>query len=494
MIDEAEIKKINTDLRWIAQTTKKLSTRLNWILGKIINTDFRWIATQTSKIKTDLRWLAYAYEEINDKAIIYSDWVVKINGVDVTVLNDVDMDSIQITHDINAEENKGSIASFVLHRRFDKLDYTNAGVASQITNQNVVIIEINGIQEFNGKISNLICDSEAEIVTVTAIGTRPSDMRQTISIPLASVNESLHLYHCLISNVNIDNPYIAIDEEAPQYYKGVQVDLGTEIQQNTIRYSALLDATTLANQVNDGDFIPKQNWTYFWLAKFQHIINGLTQATLKYLGTSLGSMTTDAWKINGLSYHYQKENDDTETDLGTYKVGSAPYNVISVKNGKKVTKDRWEDRDDGLYLVKDGSYDYVQYAKDVAALEYEKLQNINGDVLPVTSADITLSLDAYYYYGIKLLTRINVTNTTTAGIYTNLNGFPVAVKTITLRCATQGQNSMVVILNCDNQKSQVELEEIDARYPSEDSDEYIQEENVRLVHQKFDPNKWGYVG
>jgi hypothetical protein len=492
MIDEREIKQINTDFRWLKSIQKIISTRLDWIFGKLINTDFRWIADKIKILKTDFRWLKYSYEDSSLYPIDYTKWIVKINNVNLVALDDIDMNSITITHDITAEEVKGSTATFILHRRHDRLNYDNQGNSSQITNQNNVIIEINGHVEFTGKISNLNCNSEAETITVTAIGTRPTDKRHIVNLPLPSLNEDLNLYHCILNNPVIDNPYIDPNEETPQYYKGIKVNLGTKIEQNILRYSSMVNSTTLAEQIEDGTFTPKQNWTYFWLAKFEHLILGLKQITLSYLGTSLGSMSCDAWKITGAAYKYQKELEDTETDLGEYTVGSAPYNEISVTNGWKITHQKWVDKKDGLYNVKEEGYDYREYAKRIVDLEYQKLLNINGQILPATSCQISLSIDAYYYYNIGLLTRINITNTTTPNEYNYQQGFPVAVKTITLRCSTQGQNSMITELICDNLKSQLELEEIDAQYPEETSEEFLFPETSIRMYQKFDPNSWSY--
>lgn len=495
MLDEREVKKINTDIRWIRQISKIISTRLDSILGKIINTDIRWRAIVSKIIKTDLRWLKNSYTDINKYSISHTDWEVYINGTELTVLDDVDLNSILITHDITQEEQKASSAQFILNRRHDKLNYTNTGSASQITNNNTVIIKIKGRTEFTGKISNLTCNSETETVNVIAIGERPADKRHTVSIPMSSVDEQLHLYHCLINNIQIDNPYIDPDDENPEYYKGIKVNLGTEIEQNILRqiYISPLGTEGLAEEIENGDFQPAQNFTYFWFASFKNFITGWWQFGTRYLGTTLGSLSTDTWRMLGCMYRRQKEFEDTETELETYEVGEEPYNEISVKNGKKITKFRWVDKSDGLWSIKDESYDYTEYAKRVADLEYEKIQNINGDVLPKTSADISISIDAYYYYNIGLLTRINISNTTTVNIYNNQNGFPVAVKTIQIRCSTEGENSMIVTLTCDNQKSQLELEEIDDRYPDEESDEFITEAEETRQFRKFDPNIWGYV-
>ena len=561
MLDEREIKKLSCDIRWSQQIIKIISTQVNWILGKLINLDLRWKAITSKIVSLDLRWLKSSYDDIFKFPISYTDWEVYINGTELIVIDDVDTNSLLITHDITQEEEKASQAQFILNRRHDKLNYTKTGVASEITNNNIVIVKIKGVTEFTGKISNLTCNSETETVNVIAIGTRPSDKRHTVPIPMPSLNEQLHLYHCLISNINIDNPYIDSNDKNPEYYKGIFVNLGSKIEQNFLRYSAIIDITTLAGEIEEGNFTPKQNWTYFWFAKFTHFILGLTQGTLRYLGTSLGSLSTDAWKINGASYKYQKELEDTEILLGDgtviasdfdeisgiegsivinklisggyinsygtilnkfkiitnlkdfniqydgkeasiyeiiknklgYYVGSAPYNEISVKNGEKITKDKWVDKSDGLYLIKEESYNYTQYAKRVADLEYQKLLNINNQILPKTSAEINLSIDAYYYYNIGLLTRINITNTTTSNIYNQNNGFPVSVKNIKIQCAIEGENSMIVTLSCDNSKSQLELEEIDAQYPDEESDEFVFEEKSDRVYQKFDPNSWGYI-
>ena len=544
LIDESEIKKINTDLRWLKQVEEIISTRLDTIKGKKIDTDLRWIAETSKIINTDLRWIKYDYDEISLHPINRtSDWVVKINGTDMVPLNDVQMDSITITHDINTEKTKGSIATFILNRRHDKLDYDNQGTSSQITNNNAVVIEIDGQEEFSGKIFNLVCANDGETVTVTAKGSRPSDKRQTVKIPLASIGDNAHLYQCFLNSPIIDKPYldtrqviqgesgtywtgsvwdgdvenaltfatysaaesyingvatgntlfhdnvpeVANYDATPNYYKGITVDLGTQIEQNIMRYSSFQETSSLADEIEAGNFQTKQNWIYFWFATFVHYITNTSATTLRYLGKSLGSLSTDLWEITGASYKYQKKLDDIETDLGSYQTGSAPYRKISPKNGKKITKYQWEDKNDGLYLSKDAGYDNEQFAKDVANIEYSKLKNINGDVLPVTSADIQLTLDGYYYYGIKLLTRINITNTTTANIYNANNGFPVSVKTITIN-----SGDMKVTLNCSNQYSQLELDEIDEDYPSEDSSEYVFEAESIRHNQKFDPNSWTY--
>jgi len=488
LLDESEIININTDIRWIQQINSLISTQINTILGKTISTDFRFKEENDVKIKTDLRWVAIGgYEAVTQNPIDYSDIQVKINGTNLISYSDVDIQSIIITHDITQTANKASTASFVLHRRHDRLNEDNQGNSSEITNNNEVQIIINGNTEFSGKISNLNASSQNESVIVNALGARPEPSKTSVIIPLSGVNESIHPYHCMVNSIQIDNPFIDTDDEVPEYYKGVKVNLGTEIVQNILRYSSFGDITALAEKAENGTLTTKQNWTYFWLAKAENFLTGSEWFNLRYIGTSLSSMTADTWAITGLAYKYQKQLDDTENDLGFYYLGSEPYYEVAVKNGRKIAKDKWENKIDGLYRVLDAQYDYEQYAKDVAELEYEQLKNINGDILPITSATIGLTLDAYYYYGIKLLTRVNLNNTTTANIYNGNNGFPVAVWTIQINTA-----DMSVTLNCNNQQSQVELEEIVARYPDEESDEYLIEGESVKVYSKWDANNWSY--
>ncbi|MCK9543705.1 MAG: hypothetical protein M0R03_16925, partial [Novosphingobium sp.] len=107
-----------------------------------------------------------------------------------------------------------------------------------------------------------------------------------------------------------------------------------------------------------------------------------------------------------------------------------------------------------------------------------------------TSIDVTL--DAYYYYNLKLLTRINIGKTTTSDIYKNNNGFPVAIKTVNIAINTDSR--IMVTVQCDNQKSLSELEEIDARYPDEDSDEFVSIKTLIPKERKLNLETGTYGG
>lgn len=535
---------INTDFRWLVLLKRNILLSFSWLWAKSINTDFRWLGLTKRNILTDFRWLSAPYTSL--EPINHGDVQIFINGTDILLGNDIDIETGNIIHTAG----QTSQASFRLARKHDDLDRTHLGIASQITNQNPVQIYIDGHLEFDGYIMTINVDSESETVVITAKMDEPADSRHSISLPLPSVNEKLHLYHCLVNTVQIDNPkedtraiiignngrywngsawvfyitdamlfatdidaqdyidnYIDLSvdlifeskqpsvagrERNPQYYHGVKVNLGTKIQQQVNRYSlpdtVINDKGLNAQQIEDGTFIIQPNYTYFWTLRARNLRTGSYNGITQYIGTSLASTTTDLWSLISVSPMYQKIRDNIETELGYYYVGSAPYKEISPKNGWLITDTKWQDRNNGLYAIKEASYDYRNYAKLVAGLEYQKLQNVHGDILPVTSASLDITFDAYYYYNIKLLSRINVTNTTVSNTYNNLNGFPVSVKSININFA-----SMKITLTTDNRLSQEEIDEIDSQMPDEESSLYVTKEKATLILRKFDLKTWKYV-
>ncbi len=176
----------------------------------------------------------------------------------------------------------------------------------------------------------------------------------------------------------------------------------------------------------------------------------------------------------------QEVYDIIEKGLG-FTIGEAPFEDISVRNGILVTTPKLTDEPDRLSSIKEAGFNFVEYAKEVAILEFEKLLNINGNILPDTTCTFNLTVDAYLYYRISLLTRINVDNTTESNIYNNQNGFPVSVKSITITSADRR-----VSLEVDNIKSTKELEEIDGEFPNEEDDEYNEKEQRVLIAIKTD--------
>jgi hypothetical protein len=537
-------KLMRLDLRWHELFLHGINLSLSWLLAKKINIDLRWLRTVKSSFNTDLRWLTNPYSVFTP--INPGDFQILINGTDILLGNDIDVQSGNIVHTVGQK----SQATFVLARKHDDLNRTHSGVASQITNNNPVQIYIDGHLEFDGTITELNLNSETETISVLAQMEQPVDNRHSISLPLPSVNEKIHPYHCLVNNAQIDNPLedtraviigsngwywtgsawnffienamtfgsdaaaqsyvdsyvdntvtkifdikkpsVTSREKNPPYYKGVKINLGTKIVQQLDKYKDLeyiIDGKGhWASEIEAGTFIPKPNYSYFWAVLAHNVRNGQRNGDYRYIGTSLGSVATDLWVLDGVTPSYQKIKPNIVTELGYYYIGEAPYKEVSAKNGQLIPSQKWQDRNDGLYNVLDASYNFTDYAKTIANLEYQKLLNINGNVLPITGSSIEITFDAYYFYNVKLLTRINVTNTTVANTFNNTNGFPVSVKSVNINFKT-----MKITLATDNRLSQIELDEIESMKPDENSSAYVYPESAVRVYHKFDLKTWSYV-
>lgn len=534
VMDSETIETLNTDLRLLEKITKIGQMGIDLIHARKINTDLRTIVTVSAIVNTDLRFTFGAFEEVAHNVINRPDFDVKIDG---TSVDDLKLDSIVIRHDIDTESN----VTFTLARKHDELNYQLDGTFSEITNQNLVEIYIDGNKEFEGNISELNTNSENETVQITAIGECPATSRKNIKLPMTSLNERLHPYQVLLHSPRIYNPVIDPNEENPKKFLGIKIDLGTQVTQKVLRYSTIADTPVgstniigsnsngfyngftlnignvslggaslgrTAFAITEGTFQPRQNWTYFWgPVVAENFLTGNT-STGFYVGTSLSGYTSDVWELLQVRYKYQRILEDAETGVVSlddpspgfvqvsdlediepnseitkkteYFVGSAPYREISTRNGRLIPAQKWVDRPNGLYEETDSGYDYLEYAKKIADLEYDKIKNINGSILPETSADIELMLDGYYYYRVGLLNRLNIENTTTEDIYNGNNGFPVAVKGITISSI-----NMRVTLNCDNTLSQEEIEEIEAKFP--DPLDFQTESKSIFVEGKYDP-------
>ena len=481
-LDESTLTKLNTDFRFNLSLKEIINTFISFIKAKILNTDFRFLGTIKKLLKTDFRFLRYDYDEIEPKG--RTDFLVKVNGVEIT---DTDLTSIRI----RLAEDTNSEATFIVGRKHDKPNYTVDGTYLPINTDSTVNIYFNNVLLFSGKINQLDCSGSSERITVSAIGEEPEKKYHTVNLLLPSVNETRHLYHVIIDEINIKDPTIIneYNEDNP-FYRGIKVDLGTDEKEISSKWSRIGGIGSLLEGVQNGTWRPKQNWTYFWFVYANNLINNRTLSG-RYVGTSLSPLSDDLWEMTGLSVQYQRIFDNETQELGYYYVGSSPYKEISVKNGKYTSASKWVDKEDGLYTETGESYDYVDYAKKVAEIEYEKLKDANN-VAPsdsnyrIATVSINLTIDAYLYYNLGLLTSINIDNTTEVDVYKNNNGFPVRIKEIVI-----DSNSMIVNLNADNQKTLTELEEIDEEeYPDEPT---VTPATSSLRNSKFDPNRYEEV-
>jgi len=243
---------------------------------------------------------------------------------------------------------------------------------------------------------------------------------------------------------------------------GVRVNLGNHIDENVIRFSAW-SIGVRGEDIENGKWQPWVGFEYFWYVtlKKYDMESPLSRVFYHiYIGNSLGPVSTDIYEILNANGPFQAICYDSTTHLGYYTIGLPPYKDISVTNGVRHSDSRWVDKEDGLYSESEASYDYTDYCKAVARIEYSKILNINNAVSPETKANIDMTIDAYLYYGLKLLTRINLINTTVAGIYQYLNGFPVSIKQIII-----DSNTMKITLNTDNNKSAYEITKLSGFLP-----------------------------
>ena len=547
VLDDSVKTIISTDIRFRQLISEILNCHINTVEGKILNTDIRWSETVNNILGMDIRFNAVAVGEY-EEPISRLDFHVFLDNIELT---DVKKDAINVYH----VDNEKSRATIILARQHDRLDYTLAGVYSQITNQNALRVEIDEHVEFNGFINQIDVKSEDESVQLIAFTDDPKlDERSLVTLSIPSIDEKLNLHHALVHNPVIENPRVLPDDLNPSFYNGILIDAGYNEAQNISRWELFAEIgftaakVTLSEEdleeyaVNHGysagsvkKFVPEQNWTYFWFAKASNFITGTEWLDMRYVGTSPASLTSDTWEITGMAYWFQRKFDSSKIRLGNgivyandfkyvytwdakrmynilkphgsisyngasieyyknqpsvysimqnnigYQFGSAPFKKVSCKAGILRAKDAWVDHPDGLYSHRDESYDYRQFAQIVGALELQKIQNINGDILPKTSADIEVFIDGYYYYNLTLLKRINIDNTVSSNIYKNNNGFPISIKSVEIDSST-----MKVTMHCDNQWSRTEMLEIEAEYPAEDSPQFLFSETNTLLSTKFD--------
>lgn len=591
LIDERETFLIDSNFTALSTKLETLDSSFNCLEGILIDTDIQVLQTVKFLMNSDFKCLTAVLEDI--EPIKMTDFEVYLDNV-LLANTDVDLSSIAISHVIDEK----STATLILNRRHDKLNYDLENNLRTITNQNTIRIEIQGIVEFEGKISNINGQfTTTENVTITAKSSTPSYSYEQKLLSLPSLDKSLSLYDILVQNPQIENEYIDPDEANPKKYKGIRVPFGKKIKQSVTRYEQIDSLENFANKIQTNTFYPRQNWTYFWSPTvFQPKFFGInvggntlgtnipskpdntpfhalslpvftipefqfpgTQATgstslihFDYIGTSLSPVSSDIWVLKHANHRYQRVYDDIITRVGDgkvfvgeieelnlnvdaddiynalisagyidgsgnlqnsfknniftaedmdidysiniknkvydlldasfgYYIGTAPYKTIDTRNGIFIPKFRWEDRANGLYSVLDAGYDFTTFAQKIAELEYQKLLNINGDIAPATSCTFELTLDAYYYFNLQLLNRINVDNTIQTNIYNNTNGFPVSIKTITIT-----SNSRTINITADNSKSNLELAEIDGQYPDENDEEYNQPAQAVLIALKTD--------
>lgn len=318
-----------------------------------------------------------------------------------------------------------------------------------------------------------------------------------INIPLQTIGKMIDPYEVILNDITFNNDLTTLEAgyDIGSGYKGVIVDLGKIVEEHIVRGQLTLTGWTEVN-----NWKPDQNKSYFYVftgkkylgenrtystynflnsTSSLSISSTITLYTLYtnfnhvYIGTTL-SITDDLYDVDHIDVYWQEIYDNNEQDyinqttgaiaegypsyttyfkpadgseIGKYyaKYGSAPYKEISYANGIYKSVIKYEDRDNGFWETKNINYDYTKYAYEQAKAEYNKLD------LYGTKVRLTLTLDAYFYYNINLLSKINIINTTIANCYKDQSGFPLSVHEINI-----DSNLMLVTINCDSSKSSLE--------------------------------------
>jgi hypothetical protein len=515
VVDNSTNTVMMTDFRTQAVTNKYMPTLFNLNRCSQMRTDFRTAGFYNTSIQTDFRYKPQA-TGVSYPLLPRTTLIIQIDGVTVEA-QDIKLDSLKIIWN----DEQPSTASFIMCRRHDKLDYTLLNTYCQITNKNAITVSFDG-NVFTGIIDNYKPVSTEEIIQVECVGEIRAVQSNTVNLPLPSVDEQMQFYHIINWSADIKKPTTAYDivetdkygnivyEDGypklinPSFYKGVKINQGTsEIETGYVpnTWMILYGDNPVANPFGftGRDFSkwnPVQGYEYFWQITADCVNPdetstnyGIKYRTAKYIGKDgaiQGQLGGDLWSAIDYNYLQQKPLVNVITELGYYYIGSYPFEEVSGTNGKYVAIYHWEDRSDGLYYVKNKNWDNVSYAQSLANARFNQMKTSNGVAANSssyceTNANITITMQAFKYYNIGMLTKINIVNTTQSGIYTNLNGFPVRPKTITLDFS-----SMTVSLQCDNMLTLLEKKQLE--YNVGDAPAEKPEWKVK-VYQKFDINR-----
>ena len=247
------------------------------------------------------------------------------------------------------------------------------------------------------------------------------------TLALSSINERRHLYDVIVDNINLN-------EAGSSYYSSLEVHLGKvykKIYGGFIVYQEWLDVHGVWNMPPG-----KQDVRIFNFQGFKR--DGDNGYGANFIGE--GPMTYAS--VNGGHADFQWLEDDSIVDSGIVVIGSGQPKKIyySSNSDKKISNTfrevaqadgPWGPNTNWLYESTEETYDYTSYALDNAQFELSQNNKLTS------SATVTLSLDAFEYYNIKLNDLIGLSNTLILNFYNNQNGFPLNIENINIDCATR---------------------------------------------------------
>ncbi len=274
---------------------------------------------------------------------------------------------------------------------------------------------------------------------------------------------SLNSLNSRINKLNIISEDIELNYQKDSYTKSIKVDLGedyTTVYRNSIyykQYKVFYNSSNQTYSVNQAEVDEDINN----LKRLCGVLNGelFVIQNNKYVGNNVSTDSQFVYlgKIT-VMFIYQWIVSDTRNTYVVYnhlRYPVPPSSTVIIGSGdpqKYINMQQYGSRvctpyyrviningTDWLAKGNEMTYDYKDYGKDIANFELTQNNSL------ITSASITLLLDAFEYYNLGFDNRINIDNTIETNIYNNSNGFPLNIDSVVIDCSTR-----VVTLNLTN--------------------------------------------
>jgi hypothetical protein len=381
---------------------------------------------------------------INSMELKYGgEWLQDSNNNGIADIDDTDHVAINDPVYIHFEKNIATALTEVLTAAsglisgFDSLPFSGNFVPEFVKSYNTYAVLIDELLQ-NTANANWYTD-ENERVKFQVVGSG-----QIKSLNLASLNVKRHPYDTIINDIRLN-------KKSSNYAKSLEVKLSNHTinKWNRSEFSGWLDSIPLFLQnLKDKTVFGFQQWGEV-SPKFYVGINQ----------TIYGYVSTDGWVLKPtIVIQWKATERNYEIDNITVGAGEPKKQIYLTSYGIKECNQKWEEKnrphqvegpgqtiyeteteEPWLTITTEESYNRIAFATDLANFEL----NQNNKLL--TTANVSILLDAYEYYNIKFSDMINLSNTTQSNIYNNANGFPLNIQSVQLNLATR-----TVTLNLTN--------------------------------------------
>ena len=249
------------------------------------------------------------------------------------------------------------------------------------------------------------------------------------TLALSSLNSKRHPYDLFIHDVHLN-------KMPTEYAKSYLIKCGKDIRQRWQRrtFSGWMKSLpSFVKGLDESTCFDFQQWGNMgvkWYCGMNQIIYGYADEHGWVLKPTIVVQWADP--------HNDKYNNKNLPDL-TVGSGSPQKTIFLESYGKKTVNEQWAEEiympthnsDKAPWLVHrtDESYDRQPFLLDLANFQLSQNNKL------MTSANVSMILDAYEYYNLSFKNLINLSNTIQANIYSNNNGFPLNISDIQINCA-----------------------------------------------------------